>query len=134
MLQQPFWRTPQLAGRLLARADEVRDIEALLMEHAAADLPQALLGALSRAIARASLGDRHLWEDLGLQSRAELGEIMDRYFPGLATRNTQGMRWKKFLYRELCIREDVLICRSPSCATCEERQACFGPEEPASPG
>jgi nitrogen fixation protein NifQ len=53
---------------------------------------------------------------------------MRRWFPALVAKNSQDMKWKKFLYRELCQREDILICKSPSCAVCTDLPLCFGPE------
>ncbi|MFO1327616.1 MAG: nitrogen fixation protein NifQ [Rubrivivax sp.] len=117
-----------LAERARRRADEVVDVAALLQRHAAADADPEAVRALAQAIALACLGDRHLWEDLGLPSRAELGRLMQRHFPSLVALNDRGMRWKKFLYRQLCIAEQVLICRSPSCEVCDEQPLCFGPE------
>jgi nitrogen fixation protein NifQ len=117
-----------LAERAAARADEVADVAALLMDHVDIGTPECEARSLSQAIALACLGDRHLWEDLGLPSRAALGLLMQRHFPTLVALNAQGMRWKKFIYRQLCIREEVLICRSPSCEVCTEQPLCFGPE------
>lgn len=102
---------------------------ALLMDHSPPALPAAEQRAVARRIAVATLGDQHLWEDLGLPSRAALGELMRRHFPALVEANAAGMRWKKFIHRALCEREEILICRSPTCAACDEQHVCFGPEE-----
>lgn len=118
-----------LAERRRRRDDEVHDLVDLLMAHAAPDRDPAATRAIAESVALASLGDRHLWEDLGLPSRAALGALMHAHFPSLAAANG-GMRWKKYLYRRLCEREQVLICRSPSCDTCDERAVCFAPEGP----
>ncbi len=80
-------------------------------------------------VAVASLGDHHLWQDLQFASRAELSALMRRWFPALVAKNHADMKWKKFLYRQLCEREQVLICKSPSCAACTDFAVCFGPEE-----
>jgi len=126
---RPAVAPAQLIGRAATRGDEVDDVAALLMAHASTEVPRRETRAFAVAIALACLGDRHLWEDLGLSSRAALGELMRRHFPSLVELNVRGMRWKKFLYRQLCLQEEVLICRSPSCAVCEEESVCFGPEE-----
>ena len=118
----------QLAERAARRADEVSDVTALLLRHAEGAADPAATRALAHAIGLACLGDRHLWEDLGLDSRAELGRLMQQHFPRLVALNDRGMRWKKFIYRQLCIAEQVLICRSPSCEVCDEQAQCFGPE------
>lgn len=69
----------------------------------------------------------HLWSDLGLVVRKDLTTLMNLNFPTLARRNTQNMRWKKFLYKRLCESEGLYICRAPSCEVCSERSICFAP-------
>ncbi|PWC12756.1 nitrogen fixation protein NifQ [Brenneria roseae subsp. americana] len=81
-------------------------------------------------IAGASMSFNHLWQDLGLASRAELRELMSICFAPLVEMNTQNMRWKKFFYRQVCLsRDGELICRSPSCESCSEVELCFAPEK-----
>lgn len=81
---------------------------------------------MHQIIASASLAFNHLWQDLGLSSREELRELMTDCFPQLVEMNSNNMRWKKFFYRQRCLHsEGELICRSPSCDACCERQACF---------
>jgi nitrogen fixation protein NifQ len=118
----------ELERRALTRADEVADVSALLMEHINIGTPECQAKALSREIAIACLGDNHLWQDLGLPSREALGLLMKKHYPTLVQANDAGMRWKKFFYRELCSRAQVLICRSPSCEVCSEKNVCFAPE------
>lgn len=126
-LQRPL---PDTAG-----ADEFVDVLQLLREHL--DVSEATDPAagnwLCVAMATACMGANHLWQDMGLPSRRELNEIFTRYFPELRRRNAGDMKWKKFLYRQLCEKAEVLICRSPSCAVCTDYDACFGPEEAKSP-
>lgn len=110
--------------------DEFDDLVRLLLEYRADDGQDSRW--LAYAIAACCLGDDHLWQDLGLPHRQALSELMARWFPGLAARNTGGMRWKKFLYKQLCERDGAFVCRSPSCAVCVEYSNCFGPEEEGS--
>lgn len=118
-----------LPPALRHRADEVDDVRALLLEFAQGEAAAWLAGA----VAVACLGDNHLWQDLGLTSRAALSQLLGTYFPALVARNRGDMKWKKFLYKELCDRAQVL-CRAPSCAVCSDYAFCFGPEEgPALP-
>jgi len=56
-----------------------------------------------------------------LQGAAEL-------FPALAQAMDGDMKWKKFIYRQLCAREGIYVCPAPSCQACHDRPACFGPE------
>ncbi|HLO96423.1 MAG TPA: nitrogen fixation protein NifQ [Burkholderiaceae bacterium] len=114
--------------RCQQRVDEVDDLRELLMAHAEPDAPASPTRAVAEVIALACLGDNHLWQDLQLASRAELSALIERYFPRLAARNHAQMKWKKFLYKQLCEREDVFICKSPSCAVCTDHALCFGPE------
>ncbi|MCL5499884.1 nitrogen fixation protein NifQ [Escherichia coli] len=81
---------------------------------------------MHQIIASVSLAFNHLWQDLGLSSRQELRELMTDCFPQLVEMNSENMRWKKFFYRQRCLQtEGELICRSPSCDACCERQLCF---------
>ncbi len=123
---RPDWKA--LAERMAARRDEIDDLMALL--HDFAEPGAGAAGdAVAYAIACASLGDNHLWQDLCLPSRAELSALMLDWFPRLAARNTQNMKWKKFLYKQLCEREDLFICKAPSCSICTDYRVCFGSEE-----
>ncbi|WP_307833665.1 nitrogen fixation protein NifQ [Candidatus Symbiopectobacterium sp. 'North America'] len=95
-----------------------------LCEHLVEDV-----APMHRIIASASLGFNHLWQDLGLDSRVELRELMTDCFPSLVALNVNNMRWKKFFYRQRCLHsEGELVCRSPSCDDCCEWAHCFAPE------
>ncbi len=120
---------PLAEARRGARGDEVDDVRALLMEHAepAAGTSEQI-AAMAETVAVACLGDNHLWQDLQLSSRAELGALMGHWFPALAAKNDRDMKWKKFLYKQLCEREQVFVCKSPSCSVCTDQPLCFGPE------
>lgn len=121
-----------LEGRMRSRKDEIDDLMALLLEHAdEATGPQSAPHHIAWLIACASLGDGHLWQDMGLPSRDALSHLIQRWFPALSARNVDNMKWKKFFYRQLCLREDILICKSPSCAVCSDQALCFGPEDAA---
>ncbi len=118
--------------RIRSRQDEVEDLIALLVDHADESVgSRADVLHIAWLLACASLGDHHLWQDLGLPSRDALTALMRRWFPGLVTLNVGNMRWKKFFYRQLCLREEILICKSPSCADCSDHPVCFGPESGA---
>ena len=107
-------------------ADEIADVARLLSRYAVDDSPETR-GLVDR-IAACSMGPNHLWQDLGLAERGELNALMARHFPLLKARNHRNMRWKKFLYRELCEEAQVPICRSPHCESCDEVSVCFAPE------
>ncbi|MDF1484102.1 nitrogen fixation protein NifQ [Ramlibacter sp. H39-3-26] len=125
---------PALAGadRHEPRRDEIEDLAALLRDHADGNAgPAQEARAVAYALACASLGDNHLWQDLFLPSRRELSALIGRWFPSLAARNSNDMKWKKFFYRQLCLREELLICKAPSCGVCTDYGLCFGTEEAA---
>jgi nitrogen fixation protein NifQ len=120
---------PEVCARRATRDDEVADLVALLLAHGdPAAGPPGELERVALTVAVATLGDNHLWQDLQLGSRAELSALMGRWFPALVALNAGDMKWKKFLYRELCRQADILICKAPSCAVCTDRPVCFGPE------
>jgi nitrogen fixation protein NifQ len=50
-------------------------------------------------------------------------------FPHLAEKNDQDMKWKKFLYKQLCEAEGLYFCRAPSCNVCIDYPKCYGSEE-----
>lgn len=80
-------------------------------------------------IARRCQSPHHLWQDLGLRSRAELRDLMTRRFAPLARKNSQDMKWKKFLYRMVCGSEGFTLCAAPVCSDCDEFHVCFGAED-----
>jgi nitrogen fixation protein NifQ len=110
--------------------DEFDDLVALLLAHQTTTTPDSrwLAHAIAIAIATASMADNHLWQDLGLPSRVELNTLIQTRFSALKEKNTGDMKWKKFFYRQLREQAEVLICKSPSCASCSDYAACFGPE------
>ncbi len=75
------------------------------------------------------MGGDHLWQDLGLWSRKDLSLLMQQNFQRLAEKNNKDMKWKKFLYKQLCAAEGIYVCRSPSCEVCPDYAACFAPED-----
>jgi nitrogen fixation protein NifQ len=111
------------------RSDEVTDLIALLLDHADTERgTKAERRRVAETIALACLGDNHLWQDMRLGSRAELSALMRHRFPALVEKNRADMKWKKFLYKQLCEREEIFICKSPSCGVCFDYAHCFGPE------
>lgn len=110
-----------------SRSLEWQDLRKLLRAHRAGrDVSELFIADI---VCSACLGGDHLWQDLGLFNRAELSQLMERNFPTLAALNVHDMKWKKFLYKQLCIAEGVYICRAPSCEECTDYDACFGPED-----
>ena len=124
------WPTLAHAHRLEPRSDEIEEVASLLRDHSNLNADnQEASAAIAWVIACACLGNNHLWQDLGLPSRHELSLLMSHWFPTLAARNVQNMKWKKFFYKQLCEREDIMICKAPTCGVCTDHNICFGPED-----
>lgn len=124
------WRALASFGAPEPRVDEIDDLAALLIEHADCSAgPPAAAREVAYALAAGCMGDNHLWQDLQLPSRTALSALIAHWFPALKALNHQDMKWKKFLYRQLCLREQIFICKSPSCRVCSDYQNCFGAEE-----
>lgn len=109
------------------RDDEYDDLLQLLLDHRSDGSDET--GWLASAVAAACLGGNHLWQDLGLDNRQELSDLLEIRFPSLYSRNTGNMKWKKFFYKQLCERAGVNACRAPSCRVCDDYHICFGAEE-----
>lgn len=111
----------------LERMDEVDDLRKLLLQ-SIPDHDESRLWMIDIVIA-GCLGSDHLWQDLGLWERADLSKLMQQNFSQLAARNVKDMKWKKFLYKQLCEAEGIYTCRAPSCEVCKDYDVCFGPED-----
>ncbi|MDA8230291.1 MAG: nitrogen fixation protein NifQ [Magnetospirillum sp.] len=109
-------------------AIEEADLRRLLMDHATCPGSDAARW-LAAMVARRSLEPDHLWQDLGLSSRADLSGLLRRHFGPLAEKNTRDMKWKKFFYRQMCLDEGIRVCKSPVCDGCTDFSLCFGPED-----
>jgi nitrogen fixation protein NifQ len=101
----------------------------LLRANASTDNLARLIGGI---VARRAQKPNHLWQDLGLRNRRELGWLMERHFFRLFERNSGDMKWKKYLYRVICKDEGIGLCVAPSCEECCDYEGCFG-EEAGSP-
>jgi len=84
---------------------------------------------MAHIVAIACQGQDHLWQDMGLWSRSQLSDLLMCNFPELALLNVKNMKWKKFLYKQLCITEGIYTCRAPSCEVCADYANCFASEE-----
>jgi nitrogen fixation protein NifQ len=109
------------------RALERDDVLALLLEHRAYNNMSEQW--MAEIVTTACMASDHLWQDLGLWSRNYLSQLMTQNFPALAAKNTHDMKWKKFIYKQLCEREGINACRAPSCEYCVDYLKCFGPED-----
>ena len=110
-----------------SRMLEKRDLEQFLNRYASQQ--STLHECLITLLVTACLGNDHLWQDLGLWSRQELSALLSQFFPQLTLLNHKDMKWKKFLYKQLCEAEGIYVCRAPSCEVCKDYGYCFGAEE-----
>ena len=110
-----------------SRMLEKEDLVNLLKHYARADAPET--DWMIAIIVAGCLGSDHLWQDLGLWSRPQLSALLHYNFPELAAKNNKDMKWKKFLYKQLCEAEGIYLCRAPSCEVCIDYPKCFGAEE-----
>jgi len=101
------------------------DLDALIFSHRAEDREEQLADWLARAIAAASFGGRHLWQDLGVSGRDEVSLLLDTYFPSLYRRNTNDLKWKKFLYVELGEHLGSPGIQAPKCHHCDQFRICY---------
>lgn len=106
---------------------EEPDLRDLLLTHRTRGMVEERW--LAAIVARRSLEPNHLWQDLGLTGRADLGRLMRTHFAPLAARNDRDMKWKKFFYRQLCAQEGIVICKSPICDSCDDFAVCFSAED-----
>ncbi len=92
-----------------------KKVTKLLKEHAKNSYAK---DDLAPHIARISLMMNHLYQDLGMRNRFEMGKFMKDNFPTLASKKPQDELWKKFIY-------DSIGEVAPACATCKDQVNCF---------
>ncbi len=109
------------------RADECDDVFKLLEHNCAGESKSEIW--MAKIVATACQGLDHLWQDMGLWQRKDLTDLLMRNFPSLASKNVKNMKWKKFIYKQLCITEGIYTCRAPSCEVCADYDNCFGSED-----
>ena len=108
------------------RNDEQKELLDLFLAHRLDPGPAAEW--IAHILVAGMMGGNHLWQDLGLWDRKDLTALIARNFPELAAKNDRDMKWKKFLYKQLCVQEGIYTCRSPSCEVCPDYSDCFSPE------
>ena len=69
-------------------------------------------------VAKCSLMQNHLYEDLSLKNRFMMGQFMRSYFPALSEKKPNDKLWKKYIY-------DTIGEVAPACATCSDQVNCF---------
>ena len=105
------------------RMPEKDDLVNLLKQYANPQTPET--DWMIAIVVAGCMGGDHLWQDLGLWSRAQLSALLHYNFPELAAKNDKDMKWKKFLYKQLCEAEGIYVCRAPSCEVCIDYPKCY---------
>lgn len=104
---------------------EFRALVDMLLANRSVNVDLQHAGWLAHTIAAGSLGSRHLWEDLGLTGRDAVCRLLEQYFAPLYRRNTQNMKWKRFLFAELGASQGKPGLQPPKCHHCDEFTVCF---------
>jgi nitrogen fixation protein NifQ len=115
------------AERVSPLASEFDDIVELLLEHRSDDAECNVW--VAHAVASGCMGSDHLYHDMGLPDRRTLSSLLECYFTTLFQKNTGNMKWKKFFYKQLCERAEVIMCPARNCQSCIDYQNCFGLDE-----
>jgi len=107
------------------RSDEVLQV---LLAHVPSDtnsVNRTISTWLARIIAARAAHPGHLWIAMGLFERPQLSAAIRRHLPSLAAANNRNMRWKRYLYKQVCDRNGGRMCKSPDCGTCSDYVLCF---------
>lgn len=80
---------------------------------------------LAQIIAARAAHPGHLWVAMGLFERPELTAAIRRHLPSLAVANSKGMRWKRYLFKQVCDLHGARLCKSPNCGVCSDYALCF---------
>jgi len=104
------------------------EVLAILLSHVQKDMdgrdvrPSAWM---ARILAARAAHSGHLWSAMGLFERPELTAAIRRHLPSLAAANSGGMRWKRYLFKEICELHGAALCKSPNCGECSDHALCF---------
>jgi len=83
---------------------------------------------LARILATRAAFPGHLWVAMGLTERSQLTAAIRRHLPSLAKANSQNMRWKRYLYKQVCDLNGGTMCKAPNCGVCSDYSLCFAAE------
>jgi nitrogen fixation protein NifQ len=113
-------------------SSEARDINQdvlnILLSHIARDQSGQrahISEMLCRIIAARAAEPGHLWVAMGFLERPQLTSAICRHLPTLALANDKGMRWKRYLFKQVCDMNGGVMCKSPNCGDCSDYHLCF---------
>ena len=108
------------------REEEIEDLYSILLKNRTKGTETE--SWIARLVAIGCMGGDHLWSDLGLSKRSDLTAMLLENFGPLAKKNNWDMKWKKFLYRQLCETKRGALCRAPTCEECADYDECYSVE------
>ncbi len=127
----PSLLAPRPDSALQAPPEANVDVLSILFSHVPKDgSGQEIQTALwlVRILAARAAHPGHLWVAMGLFERPELTASIRRHLPSLAAANNQGMRWKRYLFKQVCDQNGGTLCKSPNCGVCSDYALCFAPD------
>lgn len=109
-------------------AERNDDVLSVLLSHLPEDADHVQLRTsiwLAHILAARAALPGHLWVAMGLTERPQLTAAIRRHLPSLADANNQNMRWKRYLYKQVCDLNGGIMCKSPNCGVCSDYSLCF---------
>lgn len=116
-VEPPPERNDEILGILLSHVPDSVDGRAL---HVAV--------CFAHVLAARAAKPGHLWVAMGLFERPQLSAAIRRHLPSLAEANHQNMRWKRYLFKQVCDRNGGMMCKAPNCGVCSDYALCFAEE------
>ncbi len=108
------------------RNQDVRELVLSYVPTQGDGLPEPKALWLAKILAARAALPGHLWVAMGFFERPQLSAAIERYLPGMFAANHQKMRWKRFLFKQICDMNGGLMCKSPNCGECSDYTLCFG--------
>jgi nitrogen fixation protein NifQ len=108
------------------------DLLRIILDHVPRDESGALIASslwLAHTLAARAVHPGHLWVAMGLFERPQLSATIRRHLPSLAEANCNNMRWKRFLFKQVCDLNGGIMCKSPNCGDCADYALCFPESE-----
>ena len=115
-----------------SQQDINEDVLTILLAHVPAEPGNRNLHVsvcLCHILAARACQPGHLWVAMGLFERPELTAAIRRHLPSLAAANNQNMRWKRYLFKQVCDRNGGTMCKAPNCGVCSDYATCFAEED-----
>lgn len=105
------------------------EVRELLRSYVKGSPDPQLAAWLADILAARAAHPGHLWVAMGLFERPELSAAIDRILPSLKEANDKGMRWKRYLFKQVCEQNGGQMCKTPNCADCSDYPLCYAPED-----